>query len=154
MRSFGGALGLGIRKSQREAVNKMMSETTRRTLLKQAGNLAAAAVWAAPGGFNILRAAARKTDIRVEDVSIAYEEYKYRAPIKFGGHVVDRATLLNVNCSVRTGDGRAARGFGSMPLGNIWSLSTGRSIRFTASWPQMFPNGCISPNLFLRSARW
>lgn len=64
----------------------------------------------------------RNTDIRVEDVSIAYEEYKYRTPIKFGGHVLDRATLLNVNCSVRTGDGRVAKGFGSMPLGNIWSF--------------------------------
>jgi L-alanine-DL-glutamate epimerase-like enolase superfamily enzyme len=35
---------------------------------------------------------------------------------------VDRATVLNVNCSVRTGDGRVAKGFGSMPLGNIWSF--------------------------------
>jgi L-alanine-DL-glutamate epimerase-like enolase superfamily enzyme len=64
----------------------------------------------------------RKTDIRLEHVTISYEEYKYRTPIKFGGHVVDRATVLNVNCSVRTGDGRLANGFGSMPLGNIWSF--------------------------------
>src|SRR6202050_495115 len=91
--------------------------TTRRSLLK-----CAAAVAGAPQVFTILRAAVRKTDIRVEDISIAYEEYKYRAPIKFGGHVVDRATILNVNCSVRTGDGRLAKGFGSMPLGNIWSF--------------------------------
>ena len=100
-----------------------MHTTTRRSFLRRAGALAAGAANAgAPGRFNILSAALRKTDIRVEDISIAYEEYKYRAPIKFGGHVVDRATLLNVNCSVRTGDGRAARGFGSMPLGNIWSF--------------------------------
>ncbi len=98
-----------------------MALTTRRSLLKRA--VATAASFAgAPGGFSILRAAVRKTDIRVDDVSIAYEEYKYRTPIKFGGHVVDRAMILNVNCSVRTGDGRTGKGFGSMPLGNIWSF--------------------------------
>ena len=100
-----------------------MHTTTRRSLLRRAGVAAAGVVnAAAPGRFNILSAAVRKTDIRVEDVSIAYEEYKYRTPMKFGGHVVDRATLLNVNCSVRTGDGRAAAGFGSMPLSNTWAF--------------------------------
>jgi L-alanine-DL-glutamate epimerase-like enolase superfamily enzyme len=98
-----------------------MAFTTRRSLLKRAVAMAAG-IAGAPGGFSILRAAIRKTDIRVDDVSIAYEEYKYRTPIKFGGHVVDRATILNVNCSVRTGDGRTGKGFGSMPLGNIWSF--------------------------------
>jgi L-alanine-DL-glutamate epimerase-like enolase superfamily enzyme len=88
---------------------------TRRSVLQQAGGVVAAS-------FQILRATVRNTDIRVEDVSIAYEDYKYRTPIKFGGHVLDRATLLNVNCSVRTGDGRVVKGFGSMPLGNIWSF--------------------------------
>jgi L-alanine-DL-glutamate epimerase-like enolase superfamily enzyme len=100
-----------------------MNRITRRNLLKLGGAIVGGAACAeAPGLFNILDAAVRKTDIRVEDISISYEEYKYRAPIKFGGHVVDRATLLNVNCSVKTGDGRAAKGFGSMPLGNIWSF--------------------------------
>jgi hypothetical protein len=88
---------------------------TRRSVLQQAGGVVAAS-------FHILRAAVRNTDIRVEDVSITYEDYEYRTPIKFGGHVLDRATLLNVNCSVRTGGGRVAKGFGSMPLGNIWSF--------------------------------
>ncbi len=96
-----------------------MAFHTRRRLLKRA---VAAGMAGARGSFSILRAAVRKTDIRVDDISIAYEEYKYRTPIKFGGHVVDRATILNVNCSVRTGDGRSAKGFGSMPLGNIWSF--------------------------------
>src|SRR5207237_8715185 len=96
-----------------------MNGNTRRSLLKQAGAVTAGVLCGAPGRFNILFAAPRKTDIRVEDVSISYEEYKYRAPIKFGGHVVDRATLLNVNCSVRTGDGPPAREFRSMPLGKL-----------------------------------
>jgi L-alanine-DL-glutamate epimerase-like enolase superfamily enzyme len=37
---------------------------------------------------------------------------------------VDRATLLNVECQVRTVGGNVARGFGSMPLGNVWAFPT------------------------------
>ncbi len=66
--------------------------------------------------------APRPTDVGVEDVSFAYEDYAYRAPLKFGGIVVERATILNVTCVVRTRDGRTAKGFGSMPLGNVWSF--------------------------------
>ena len=51
-----------------------------------------------------------------------YEDHLYRTPIKFGGIAVDRATLLNVECTVRTTGGRTARGVGSMPLGNVWSF--------------------------------
>jgi L-alanine-DL-glutamate epimerase-like enolase superfamily enzyme len=40
----------------------------------------------------------------------------------FGGSLVDRVTLLNVECTVRTPDGRTAKGFGSMPMGNVWSF--------------------------------
>ena len=40
----------------------------------------------------------------------------------FGGSLVDRVTLLNVDCTVRTPDGRRAKGFGSMPMGNIWAF--------------------------------
>src|SRR5206468_10930210 len=36
---------------------------------------------------------------------------------------VDRVTILNVNCRVRTGNGREAWGFGSMTLGNAWSFA-------------------------------
>jgi L-alanine-DL-glutamate epimerase-like enolase superfamily enzyme len=64
----------------------------------------------------------KSTDIRVENVTFSYEDFLYRAPLKFGGVPVDRATLLNVNCVVRTRDGRIAKGFGSMPLGNVWSF--------------------------------
>jgi len=62
------------------------------------------------------------TDIRLEDVSFDYEDYKYRTPIKFGGVALDRVTVLNVRVAVRTEVGKAARGFGSMPLGNVWSF--------------------------------
>src|SRR5215475_15132327 len=60
--------------------------------------------------------------IRLEDLTFNYDEFLYRAPYKFGGVPVDRATILNVNVIVRTRDGRTAKGFGSMPLGNVWSF--------------------------------
>jgi L-alanine-DL-glutamate epimerase-like enolase superfamily enzyme len=66
--------------------------------------------------------AVKPTDIRIDDVSFAYEDYTYRTPIKFGGVALDRVTLLNVHCHVTTLDGRTARGSGSMPLSNIWAF--------------------------------
>ena len=62
------------------------------------------------------------TDVRIEAVEHQYEDYLYRTPIKFGGKVLDRVTLLNVKCMVRTVGGKSAHGFGSMPLGNVWSF--------------------------------
>jgi L-alanine-DL-glutamate epimerase-like enolase superfamily enzyme len=64
----------------------------------------------------------KPTDIRIKDVSFAFEDHRYRTPIKFGGVAVDRVTLLNVDLVVETTKGRSARGFGSMPLGNVWSF--------------------------------
>jgi len=64
----------------------------------------------------------RSTDIRVDEVTFSFEDFSYRTPIKFGGTEVDRATLLNVNCAVRNSAGKVVKGFGSMPLGNVWSF--------------------------------
>ncbi len=64
----------------------------------------------------------KQTDIHIEDLSFTYEEFLYRTPYKFGGVLVDRATILNVNVVVKTRDGKTAKGFGSMPLGNVWSF--------------------------------
>jgi L-alanine-DL-glutamate epimerase-like enolase superfamily enzyme len=64
----------------------------------------------------------KPTDIRIEDCSFSYEDYQYRTPIKFGGTAVDRVTIANVECHVRTVAGKSARGFGSMPLGNVWAF--------------------------------
>src|SRR5579862_5768018 len=64
----------------------------------------------------------KPTDIRIEQVSFGFEDFRYRTPIKFGGTALDRATILNVNVTVGTQNGRRARGFGSMPLGNVWSF--------------------------------
>lgn len=93
-----------------------MSKPTRRELIRIA---AAAAPW-------ILRGR-QPRHVRVESVRYDYEDYLYRTPIKFGGTALDRATLLNVHCVVRDRAGKTARGFGSMPLGNIWA------------WPSKLP---------------
>lgn len=60
--------------------------------------------------------------IRIDSVQSSLEEHRYRAPYKFGGVPVDRATILNVRIRVRSRDGRSSEGFGSMPLGNVWSF--------------------------------
>lgn len=73
-------------------------------------------------GPGLLLAAQRQSDVRIEEVSYGFEDYLYRTPIKFGGTEVDKVTLLNVNCTIRSGAGKIAKGFGSMPLGNVWSF--------------------------------
>ncbi|MBI3684528.1 MAG: mandelate racemase/muconate lactonizing enzyme family protein [Acidobacteria bacterium] len=72
--------------------------------------------------FSITGRAAKSTDIAIQQIDLSYEDYLYRTPIKFGGSVVDRVTLLNVTCMVRNKSGKTAKGFGSMPLGNVWSF--------------------------------
>jgi L-alanine-DL-glutamate epimerase-like enolase superfamily enzyme len=64
----------------------------------------------------------RPADIRIVEVEHRFEEFRYRAPYQFGGRTVDRVTLLNVDCRVRTADGKEAWGFGSMTLGNAWAF--------------------------------
>ncbi|MCW1924315.1 hypothetical protein OKA05_17245 [Luteolibacter arcticus] len=60
--------------------------------------------------------------IRVAAVDFAFEEFKYRMPYKFGGTAVDRVTLLNVTVEVVSPSGKTTKGFGSMPMGNVWSF--------------------------------
>lgn len=60
--------------------------------------------------------------VRIEEISHSYQDYRYRAPYKFGGFLVDRVTLLNVECVVSLANGRRAKGFGSMTMGNVWSF--------------------------------
>jgi L-alanine-DL-glutamate epimerase-like enolase superfamily enzyme len=66
----------------------------------------------------------KATDIYVRSVTLEEERLAYRAPIKFGGRVVTDAVLLHVRAEVETRDGRRGRGFGSMPMSNIWAWPT------------------------------
>ena len=94
----------------------MMGKVQRRAFLKSV-------TVALASGPAILKARVPKsTDIRIEDVSIEFKDYHYRVPIKFGGIVSSRITLLNVNCAVSSLGGKTAKGFGQMPLANAWSF--------------------------------
>ena len=61
------------------------------------------------------------SDIKIKDIRLAYEDFRYRTPIKFGGVALDRVSVLNVDVDVETESGKVAHGFGSMPLGNVWA---------------------------------
>ncbi len=91
---------------------------TRRDFLRAASALPLTAA----GWRSVAIAAPKPTDIRIDDVRHWYDDYVYRAPYKFGGRVVDKVTLLNVRCRVTTRNGRSARGFGSMTMGNMWAF--------------------------------
>lgn len=60
--------------------------------------------------------------VRVVDVQLGEESFRYRTPIKFGGVVLDRATILNAHVVIEDRQGRHQVGFGSMPLGNVWAF--------------------------------
>lgn len=64
---------------------------------------------------------AKSTDIRIVDAASETEQFAYRAPLKFGGNVVNDVVLLHVSVEVESHDGRRGRGFGSMPMSNIWA---------------------------------
>jgi len=85
-----------------------------------------AAVWAVQKELVSIMTdgATKSTDIRIVDVVADTEHIQYRAPIKFGGRVVTDAVLLNVSMEVETRDGRRGKGFGSMPMGNVWAWPT------------------------------
>jgi L-alanine-DL-glutamate epimerase-like enolase superfamily enzyme len=82
---------------------------TRRSFLGGAMCIPAAAAGTRPGG------------IRIEAIEHSYEDFLYRTPYRFGGREVDRVTLLNVRCRVRSRDGATAEGFGSMTMGLAWA---------------------------------
>jgi len=63
----------------------------------------------------------KPTDIRIVEAVCSFEPLPYRAPLKFGGRIVDKSTLINVEVSVEGRRGHGASGFGSMPVGNIWA---------------------------------
>jgi L-alanine-DL-glutamate epimerase-like enolase superfamily enzyme len=67
-------------------------------------------------------AVAPATDARIEELHIGFEDFQYRAPYKFGGKEVDRVTMLNVHCRLRTKAGKSAEGFAAMSMGNVWSF--------------------------------
>src|SRR5262245_16464876 len=99
-----------------------MSRMSRRAFLGAVSSAPLAAMSCRSTGARASASAARDRRAHVDLVSFGYEDFHYRTPIKFGGRELDRATLLNVDCVLSGPGGRTARGFGSMPLGNVWSF--------------------------------
>ncbi len=97
------------------------SRITRRSFLKVA-SAGAICLSSQTTGTMIAAPKRKSTDIRVKELRISYEDFPYRTPYEFGGRSVDRETLLNVQCTVETINGRVAKGFGSMVMGNEWSF--------------------------------
>lgn len=64
------------------------------------------------------------TDVRIIDAVCSFEPVSFRAPLKFGGRIVDKTFLINAEVTVETQSGDHATGFGSMPVGNIWAWPT------------------------------
>ncbi len=63
----------------------------------------------------------KNSDIRIKEAVYSFESLAFRTPIKFGGRVVDKAFVVNVEVVVETKAGKHVSGFGSMPVGNVWA---------------------------------
>jgi L-alanine-DL-glutamate epimerase-like enolase superfamily enzyme len=63
----------------------------------------------------------KQTDVRIVEARCSFEPVPFRAPLKFGGRVVENTILINVEVDVVTRDGRESAGSGSMPIGNVWA---------------------------------
>jgi L-alanine-DL-glutamate epimerase-like enolase superfamily enzyme len=64
---------------------------------------------------------AKSTDIRLVQAVCETEKHRYRTAMKFGGRVVTDVVMFHATVDVQTRDGRRGRGFGSMPMGNVWA---------------------------------
>lgn len=60
-------------------------------------------------------------DVRIAGAEVTLEPVPFRAPLKFGGRVVDHTQLINAVVTVERRDGGRTTGSGSMPVGNVWS---------------------------------
>ena len=63
----------------------------------------------------------KATDIRVERATVTIEPITFRMPLKFGGRVIEKSRLINVQVTVESRNKKHAVGFGSMPVGNVWA---------------------------------
>jgi L-alanine-DL-glutamate epimerase-like enolase superfamily enzyme len=99
-----------------------MNQTTRREFVKSAAAVAGGICTAELSGGALLSASTKPSDVRIERISFSYEEHLFRVPLKFALTVVDRATLLTVQCTVRTAAGKVATGFGTNPLNYTFSF--------------------------------
>ena len=103
---------------QRKGIDFPLGNASHKSSRRQALRSIAAGIVAFPA----IAAGPALTDIQIVEVEPTYQDFQYRAPMKFGGAVVTRVTVQNVRCRVRGRNGKVADGFGSMPMGNVWSF--------------------------------
>ena len=77
----------------------------------------------------------KPSDLRLCQATLSTQLVSYRTPIKFGGRVVTDAVLLDVTVDVETRDGRRGRGYGSMPMGNVWAWPSSQVAAPSRRWP-------------------
>jgi L-alanine-DL-glutamate epimerase-like enolase superfamily enzyme len=63
----------------------------------------------------------KQTDITIVEARCSFEPIPFRMPLKFGGRVMDKGTLINVEVLVETRSKRRESGFGSMPAAPVWA---------------------------------
>lgn len=63
----------------------------------------------------------KTTDVKIRDAVCSFEPVSFRTPLKFGGRVIEKTFLINVEVTVENHKGKNESGFGSMPVGNIWA---------------------------------
>lgn len=63
----------------------------------------------------------KSTDITILEARCTFEPTPFRSPLKFGGRVMDRGTLINIELTVETRNKRTEGGFGSMPVAPVWA---------------------------------
>jgi L-alanine-DL-glutamate epimerase-like enolase superfamily enzyme len=100
-----------------------MKKTTRRAFVRRAAAVTGVIGAGGPfGGLTVVAAGRKKSDVRIERISCSYQEYVFRVPLKFARALVDRQTLVTVQCTVRTAGGKVAAGFGTLPLNYTFSF--------------------------------
>jgi L-alanine-DL-glutamate epimerase-like enolase superfamily enzyme len=63
----------------------------------------------------------KPTDIRIVEAVLRFESVPFRTPLKFGGRLVEKSVIVNVEVTAETRKGHPATGMGSMPIGNVWA---------------------------------
>jgi L-alanine-DL-glutamate epimerase-like enolase superfamily enzyme len=94
----------------------LVKKITRREFVKSAVAGCISAAGLGLGARHLYGFANTRSDIRIESISVSFEEFTFRSPLKFAQAVVDRQTMSTVHCSVRTTSGKEATGFGTLPL--------------------------------------
>ncbi|MDA0589915.1 MAG: hypothetical protein O2820_18555 [Planctomycetota bacterium] len=80
----------------------------------------------------------QSNDVRIVDAVCSFEPVPFRAPLKFGGRVVENCILINVDVVVEDNQGHQIDGNGSMPLGNVWAWPTQLPVETTEKAMKLF----------------